>query len=106
MNVTHECADQNSGRLVFGARMTVAHASELEDQIIQAVQRYERLEVDLSGVKEIDICGVHLLGMLQTLGGSETRIVATSPVVDQQYRRLLASHRGVALRGAPSERRV
>lgn len=106
MNVTHECADQNSCRLVFGSSMTMAHARELEDQIIQAMRRYEKLEVDLSGVNEIDICGVHLLGMLQTLGGTETRIVATSPVVDQQYSRLLSSYRGVSLRGSASERRV
>lgn len=106
MNVTHESGNQNSCRLVLGSSMTMPHVRELEDQIIQAMRSHGKLEVDLSGVNEIDICGVHLLGMLQTLGGSDTHIVATSPVVDQQYSRLLSSYRSISLRGSPSERRV
>lgn len=106
MNLTHESTEENGCRLVFGPSMTIAHVREIEDLIIQAMRRYENIDVDLSGVNEIDICGVHLLGMLQTLGGSEIHIVATSPVVDQQYTRLLSSYRGVALRGSRSELRV
>lgn len=106
MSLTHESGDQSTYRLVFGPCMTRAHVRELEDQIINAMRCYQKLEVDLSGVREIDICGVHLLGMLQALGGSEIRIVDTSPVVDRQYVHLLSSYRGVALRGSPSERRV
>lgn len=91
--------DSGNCRLVFGASMTLAHAREQEDQIINAMRRHTKLEVDFSGVHEIDICGVHLLGMLYTLGGADIRIVATSPVVEQQYARFLASYRGVLLRG-------
>ena len=94
MDVRLKSDDQSDSRLVFGASMTVAHANELEDQIINALRRHQKLEVDLSGVREMDGCGVHLLGMLNTLGGADIRIVATSPVVDEQYKHLLAFLRG------------
>lgn len=107
MSVTLENGNQSSCRLVFGASMTLAHARELEDQIIDAMRHHQKLEVDLSGVCEIDICGVHLLGMLKTLGGTGLRIVATSPVVEQQYTRFLSSaNRGAALRSDRRERCV
>lgn len=94
MDIGLKSDDQSDCRLVFGASMTVAHADELEDQIINAMRRHRKLEVDLSGVREMDACGIHLLGMLNTLGGADIRIVATSPVVDEQYKHLLASLRG------------
>lgn len=99
MDLILDSGVQNNCRLVFGASMTLAHARELEDQIINAMRRHTKLEVDLSSVREIDSCGVHLLGMLNTLGGADIRIVATSPVVEQQYARFLASYRGILLRG-------
>ena len=104
MDVGLKSDDQSECRLVFGASMTVAHANELEDQIINAMRRHRKLEVDLSGVREMDSCGVHLLGMLTALGGADIRVVATSPVVDEQYKHLLAFLRGSSLHRDRRER--
>lgn len=99
MGVSLKRDEQNHCRLLFGESMTLAHANELEDQIINAMRRHQKLDVDLSGVREIDTCGLHLLGMLNTLGGADLRIVAISPVVEEECKRLLAFRRGAAPRG-------
>lgn len=104
MSITFvENDDRHSCRLVFDGSMTFAYARELEDSIINAMRRYERLEIDLSGVREIDILGIHLLGLLQSFGDG-ARIIARSPVVQQAYDRLLTPSRSAYLRGDPRER--
>jgi len=84
-------------RLTFEGKMTYEVGMELEERILNAMHRYPHLEVDLSGVHEIDLCGVHLLGLLQRVGGKGVVIVATSPTVEQASRRLLGSFRGGSL---------
>lgn len=86
-------------RLIFEGRMTCEFARELEDQIIDALRRYRHFEVDLSGVSEIDLCGVRLLGVLEAVGGKAVKIVATSPAVERGKSRALAAGRGRWLRG-------
>ncbi|MBA3998021.1 MAG: hypothetical protein C0489_05660 [Candidatus Accumulibacter sp.] len=92
-------ADRRTCRLQFDGSMTFAHARELEDGIIDAMHRYQRLEIDLSGVREIDILGIHLLGQLQAFGDG-ARIVARSEVVQQACDRLLSSPRRSYLRNS------
>jgi hypothetical protein len=72
-------------RLTFDMKMTYEFATELEDRIIDALRRYTRVEVDLSKVLEIDLCGIHLLGLLKCFTGKGLVIVATSPAVDRAY---------------------
>lgn len=84
-------------RLTFAGKMTLAHSEQLEDALIDAMRRYTKLEVDLSGVREIDHCGLHLLGLLHSIAGKEVAIVANSPIVEQASRRLLTSLRGASL---------
>jgi len=84
-------------RLTFKGKMTFEVARELEEGILGAMHRYRHLEVDLSGVDEIDLCGIHLLGLMQKIGGKEVVIVANSPVVEQASGRLLGSFRGANL---------
>lgn len=97
MDVGLKSDDQSDCRLLFGASMTVAHVDALAAQISNAMRRHQKLEVDLSGVREMDACGVHLPGMLNALRRGEIRIVATAPVADEQYENLLASLRGSLL---------
>jgi len=73
--------------------MTFEHRQELEGSIIDAMRRHQSLEVDLSAVQEIDLYGVHLLGLLQSVGA----VVAISPAVEEAARRLLRSYRGGSL---------
>ena len=81
-------AGEEGFRLTFGGSMTVAFANELEDRIIDAMRKYKHLEVDLSGVLEIDLCGIHLIRLLQTVGGKAVDFVATSPIVEKAVKGL------------------
>lgn len=90
-------------RLVFEGRLTFDRARELENDIIDVLRRYTAFEIDLSQVSEIDLCGLHLLRVLDTVGGNNVQTVATSPVVEQARKRLLSSQRGSWLRGTRSE---
>lgn len=84
-------------RLTFAGKMTFDVAANLEDRIVNAMRRHERIEVDLSGVTEIDLCGIHLLGLLHGVGGNEVLVVDSSPIVEQASKRLLGSFGGASL---------
>lgn len=92
-----------SCRLVFAGQVTFAFARELEDRIIDALRRYTRFEVDLSAISEIDLCGLHLLRVLDTVGGDNVKTVADSSLVEQARRQLLVSRRSAWLRGSREE---
>jgi ABC-type transporter Mla MlaB component len=80
-------------RLKITGPLTFERRVSLESTVVDAMRRYEALEADLSEVSEIDLYGVHLLGLLQSVG----TVVAISPSVEEASRRLLSSCRGVAL---------
>ncbi len=75
-------------RLTFKSKMTFEFAREIEDMILDALRRYTRIEVDLSKVNEIDICGIHLLGLLETFANKGVAIIATSPAIEKAYEQL------------------
>lgn len=75
-------------RLTFKSKMTFEFASEIEDMILDALRRYTHIEVDLSNVMEIDICGIHLLGLLENFTNKGVEIIATSPAIEKAYERL------------------
>ncbi|MFZ2852803.1 MAG: STAS domain-containing protein [Rhodocyclaceae bacterium] len=89
-------------QLKLDGKMTYEFYRELEDKVIDAMRRHKNLEVDLSGVEEVDLCGLHLIGLLQSVG----HIVATSPAVDQASKHLLASLHAAALGRARRSERV
>lgn len=89
-------------RLVFEGDLTMEFAREMEDRIIDALRRYTQFEVDLSGVSDIDICGIHLLGVLDAVAGSQVTVLERSPAVERAYERL-APRRGTWLRGTREE---
>jgi ABC-type transporter Mla MlaB component len=74
-------------------KMTYEFYRELEERVANAIRRDQSLEIDLSEVVEIDLCGLHLIGVLQSAGV----IVATSPVVEKASRRLLETLNSAAL---------
>lgn len=85
----------NGGRdncdLALEGAMTHRHSRYIEDTIIDSMRRYPHLNVDLSGVSEIDLCGIHLLGVLRSFGDNTVRIVAASPLVEAALAKLPAS---------------
>ncbi len=82
MKITVETHAQGC-RLVIAGRMTSQFARQIEDRLIDAMRRHPRIELDLSGVDEIDHSGVHHLHQLKRLGGSGIAIVASSRAIDQ-----------------------
>lgn len=80
-------------RLKLAGPMTFAFRQQLEQTIIYAMRCHTNLEADLSEVQEIDLYGIHLLGLLQGVGA----VVAISPTVEEASRRLLTSYRGAYL---------
>lgn len=79
--------------LTLEGPMTFEHRQELEEIIIGAMRRHTKLAADLSSVREIDLYGVHLVGLLQSVGA----VVAVSPVVEEVTKRLLTSYHGTRL---------
>ncbi|MFZ4535293.1 hypothetical protein [Propionivibrio sp.] len=94
-NLTH--TGETAFLLKFDGKMTYAFYRELEDRVIDAMRRYKRLEIDLSKVTEIDLCGLHLVGLLLTAG----IIVATSDVVERASRSLIGTLHAAAHGCAP-----
>lgn len=84
--------------LVFSGPMTCRNSRDIENRIINAMRQHPQLTVDLSGVEEIDLCGIHLLGVLQSFGGEAVRIIATSPSVDAALLQLPSTHRHARLK--------
>lgn len=103
MSITLIDAD-GTCRLVFEGRLTFEFARELEDGIIEALRRFTRFELDLSAVHEIDLCGLHLLQVLEAVAGDKVTTIAGSSLVEHTRTRLLASQRGTWLRGSRGER--
>ncbi|MFZ4534922.1 STAS domain-containing protein [Propionivibrio sp.] len=87
--------------LKLDGKMTYPNYPELEEKITAAIQRHKFLEIDLSEVSEIDLCGLHLVGLLQSAGV----IVASSPIVEQASKNLFSTLSAAALgRAARSDR--
>lgn len=85
-------------RLVFEGAMTHEFSRQMEDRVIDLMRRHCCLKIDLSGVDEIDLFGLHLIGVLQNLGGRSVDIVAASPAVERALSRMLTPSRGTSLR--------
>ncbi|MGZ8181895.1 MAG: STAS domain-containing protein [Methylobacter sp.] len=76
--------NQQSGRIVIEDELTIYTALELKDQLLAGLSASEELELDLSGVGEIDAAGLQLLVMIKQEAaalGKALRISGHSPVV-------------------------
>jgi ABC-type transporter Mla MlaB component len=86
-------SEEDAYQLKFGGKMTYESFCEQKSRLVDAMRRYKKLEIDLSEVSEIDLCGIHLVGLLRNVGA----IVATSPVVEQAAKGLPPSLNAAAL---------
>lgn len=96
MNITVTTSEQGC-RMIIDGSMTYQFARQMEDRMIDSMRRHPHIEVDLSGVCEIDLHGIHHLQLLQTLGGEKVTIVAQSPAVEYASKNLLGGQRGASL---------
>lgn len=97
MSGRDEAAGQG-GALHLDGEVTIYRAAELKAVLLAALQGRSVLEIDLSGVGEIDSAGVQLLMMAKqaALGqGTDLRLVRHSPAVIEVFELLdLAGHFG------------
>lgn len=85
--ITQSAADGMTRTAVEGG-LSIYHATEIKQHLIDGVRASKLLELDLSHVKEIDTAGLQLLLLAkresQTLG-HELRIVSHSPAVREVF---------------------
>jgi anti-anti-sigma factor len=73
-----------TARLALSGELTIYRAAELKAELLNALRPDTELEVDLSGVTELDTCGVQLLMMAKSTAkaqGGALRLTAHSPAV-------------------------
>lgn len=85
--------DESSFRLKLDGPMIFDRRQMLEETVGDAMRCATKLEADLSAVREIDLYGVHLLGLLRSVGA----VIDLSPAVEEAAKRLLASCHGTTL---------
>lgn len=93
MNITLE-GTKDDRRMIFKGAMTSPFSREIEKQILDNMRKHQHLKVDLSGVRELDLCGIHLLGVLFSYGADAIHVIAASPVVEAAIARLRLSRQG------------
>lgn len=72
----------NTVHLSPEGEMTIYHAAELKDKMLSAIRSGDEVEINLSGVSEMDTAGFQLLVMVKrdlTGRGGSLRLVGHSP---------------------------
>ena len=75
---------QQAGRITIAGELTIYTALELKDKLLVGLSTNEELELDLSGVGEIDAAGLQLLVMIKqqaSVLGKVLSFTGHSPVV-------------------------
>lgn len=73
-------------RVAIDTDLTIYHAAELKQQMLDLLEQAETVELDLGAVGEVDTAGIQLLMMMKLESqriGREVRIVAHSPAVQE-----------------------
>ncbi|KYC29168.1 Anti-sigma-factor antagonist [Sterolibacterium denitrificans] len=73
-------------RMIITEDMTIYHAEALKEKLIHGVESSDMLELDLSGVAEIDTAGIQLLMLAKRESqacGKSLNIIAHSPAVHE-----------------------
>ncbi len=80
----HASKSKAGVRLSLDADLTIYNAGEQKHRLLEALQAARVLELDLSGVGEVDTAGIQLLILAKRESlrlGHELRIVSHSPAV-------------------------
>lgn len=84
MTIAPQAGPVSIRRLAMTQDMTIYRAAEHKEQLIGALDGADQIELDLSGVPEIDTAGLQLLILLKQEAarrGIEVRLVAHSEAV-------------------------
>lgn len=98
-------SESTSASLAIEGEMSIYRAAELKPLLLEALVKTTSLELDLSGVTELDTAGLQVLMLTKQTAlsqGRELRLVGHSPAVIEIFEMLdLASYFGDALVIAP-----
>lgn len=75
-------------RLGFYGALTLATCQRFEKKVIGALKRQQQLELDLSGIDQIDLYGIHLIDLLQRTAPRQIIVVASSSTVEEARQHL------------------
>ena len=77
-------ADIDIGRIAIDGELTIYRAADLKITVLEALRKARVLEVDLSGVTELDTAGLQVLMLAKNAAaadGRELRLLNHSPAV-------------------------
>jgi anti-anti-sigma factor len=81
MTISSEASNGVCRTRVAG-EMTIYHSAQMKGELLHSLDRCAEMEIDLSGVSEIDIAGFQLLLLAKreaAIAGKALRLVAHSP---------------------------
>jgi len=75
---------EKNGALYLSGELTIYHAAEVKPSLVAMLRTKNELEIDLSGVSEIDTAGLQLLMLAKKetdRSGKKLRLISHSPSV-------------------------
>jgi anti-sigma B factor antagonist len=66
---------EKTGRIALDGEMTIYTAADLKARLLNALAEGEELEVDLSGVSELDSAGLQIMVLLKREAGDQSKRV-------------------------------
>lgn len=86
-----QAEQRGAGRLALSGELTIYHAAEVKQQVLAALRAGPVLELDLSGVTELDTAGLQVLMLAKQTAQAEQRelrLVQHSPAVVEIFQML------------------
>jgi ABC-type transporter Mla MlaB component len=87
----HAIRAQQQTRLIFDGALTIYEAGQVRDALNEIIEAEQPVEVDLTGISEIDLSGVQLLltllrePHLKFLAGASSAVATALTLLDLQH---------------------
>ena len=86
------------GIAIFRESLTVSHVSEARTAMLDALERFEEVFLDMDGDPEVDLCGLQLLCAARRTASNRSRRIALSGRASETFRLAAARAGGCFLR--------
>ena len=84
-------SDQAAERIAIDGEMTIYRAADLKASVLEALRKTQVLEIDLSGITELDTAGLQVLMLAKQTANAdrrELRLLQHSPAVVEIFEML------------------